>query len=179
MKWIVIVAIIVAALAVVAGVVALIGSRLSQSHVASREVRLPVSPDAVWQTITDVERYATWRKGVSRVERLPDRAGKMTWVEHARGDRVTFTVDRAEPPRLFVVRIADPDLPFGGAWTYEISPEAGGSRLKITERGEIYNPIFRFMARFVLGYEATMASYLSALEQKLARENAPRAAASR
>jgi hypothetical protein len=77
------------------------------------------------------------------------------------------------------VRIADPDLPFGGTWTYDITPDADGSRLKITEHGEVYNPIFRFMARCVFGHERTMKAYLSALEKKLASESAPRAAASR
>ena len=65
-------------------------------------------------------------------------------------------------------RIADPDLPFGGTWTYEITPDGGGSRLTITEDGEIYNPLFRFMARFVFGYEGTIASYMSSLEKRLA-----------
>jgi uncharacterized protein YndB with AHSA1/START domain len=179
MKWVLIVGIVIAALIVVVGIVALIGSRLPQSHVASREARVPAQADAVWQAVTDVERYGMWRKDVSRIERLPDREGKVTWVEHARGDRITFVVDRAEPPRLLVVRIADPELPFGGTWTYEISPDGSGSRLKITEHGEVYNPIFRFMARFVFGYEGTIAAYLSALEQKFASGAADRAAASR
>jgi hypothetical protein len=168
MKWVLAIGIVIAALVVIVAVVALIGSRIPQSHVASREAWLQASPDAVWRAITDVEQYGTWRKEVSRVERLPDRAGKITWTEHARGDRVTFTVDRAEPSSLFVVRIADPDLPFGGTWTYEVSPHGEGCRLRITEHGEVYNPIFRFMARFVFGYEGTMKAYLSALENKFA-----------
>jgi hypothetical protein len=36
----------------------------------------------------------------------------------------------------------------------------------ITESGEIYNPVFRFMARFVFGYDSTMAGYLGALSRK-------------
>ena len=179
MKWVLIIGVVIATLVAIVGIIALIGSRLPQSHVASRETSLPAPPDAVWQAITDVERYGTWRKDVSRIERLPDRAGKMTWVEHARGDRVTFVVERAEPPSVFVVRIADPDLPFGGTWTYVIAPDGTGSRVKITEQGEVYNPIFRFMARFVFGYEATMAAYLSALDRKFATDAVDRAAASR
>jgi len=65
------------------------------------------------------------------------------------------------------VRIADPKLPFGGTWTYEISPLADGSSLlRITEAGEIYNPIYRFAARYVLGYSKTEEQYLSALGAK-------------
>jgi uncharacterized protein YndB with AHSA1/START domain len=166
MKWLFIAGTILAALALVAGIVALIGSRIPRAHARSREARLAAQPEAVWQTITDVDGYSSWRDGVTRVERLPDRAGKTAWIEHGSSGHLTLVVDRAEPPRALVVRIADPDLPFGGTWTYEISPAAGGSVIRITENGEIYNPVFRFMARFVFGYDATMAAYLASLVKK-------------
>jgi hypothetical protein len=71
------------------------------------------------------------------------------------------------PPRRLVTRVADPDLPYGGTWTFELDPQPAGTRLTITERGEIYNPIFRVFARFVFGYAATMERYLDALEARL------------
>ena len=168
MKWLLILGVVVAVIAALAGVIALIGSRLPRAHVASRAAQVTAAPDAVWQAITDVDAFPAWRSDVSRVERLPDRAGKPAWVEHGRNGRIPFTVERAEPPRVLVTRIADPDLPFGGTWTYEIAPAPAGSTVTITEAGEIYNPVFRFMARFVFGYEATMAGYLAALEKKFA-----------
>jgi uncharacterized protein YndB with AHSA1/START domain len=164
MKWILVG---VAALALVAALVALVGSRLPRDHVAAREVRLPVPPEVVWRTITDVDAYPAWRSDVSRVERLPDRNGLPAWVEHGSSGKLTLAIERLEPPKILVVRIADPDLPFGGAWTYEVTPAPGGSVLAITERGEIYNPVFRFMARFVFGYEATLAGYAKAVEARL------------
>ena len=36
---------------------------------------------------------------------------------------------------------------FGGTWTFEVVPMPSGSRLTITERGEIYNVIFRTLSR--------------------------------
>ncbi|MCZ6857779.1 MAG: hypothetical protein O7F70_07230, partial [Gemmatimonadetes bacterium] len=65
-----------------------------------------------------------------------------------------------------VMRIADDRLPFGGTWTYEIHEEAGGSRITITEDGEIYSPFFRVMSRFFLGYHGTQESYLTALSER-------------
>ena len=64
------------------------------------------------------------------------------------------------------MRIADPTLPFGGTWTYEIAPADSGSVVTITESGEVKSPIFRFMARFVFGYTSTMDGYLEALGKK-------------
>jgi hypothetical protein len=68
-----------------------------------------------------------------------------------------------------VTRIADPDQPFGGTWTFELTRAGAGTRVTITERGEVYNPIFRFLSRFVFGHTATLESCLLALERKWAR----------
>jgi uncharacterized protein YndB with AHSA1/START domain len=163
MKWLVLVALTIAILLAAA---ALIGAWLPRSHRARREAQLGASPDAVWSAITDIERFPSWRTDVTHAERLPDRAGLPAWVEESGSDRIAFQVERRDPPRLLVTRIADPDLPFGGTWTYEIVPVPGGSRITITENGEIYNPLFRFVARFFLGYERTLASYLGSLQQK-------------
>ena len=43
-----------------------------------------------------------------------------------------------------------------------------GTRVTLTENGEIYNPVFRFMARFVFGYDGTMRTYLDGLEARMA-----------
>jgi hypothetical protein len=72
-----------------------------------------------------------------------------------------------------VVRIADPDLPFGGTWTYELKQEESGTRVTITERGEVYNPIFRFMSRFVFSHTATLERYLAALRARAAQQPRP------
>ena len=66
-----------------------------------------------------------------------------------------------------VTRVADPELPYGGTWTFELEPEGSGTRLTITERGQIHNPIFRVIARFVFGYAATIEGYLDELEARL------------
>jgi uncharacterized protein YndB with AHSA1/START domain len=166
MRWILVIVVTIAAIPALA---ALVGSRLPRSHHASREQTLAASPEAIWIAITDVEAFPSWRD-VKKVHRLPDRDGRPAWVEEGRSGKITLAVERMEAPRLLVGRIADRDLPFGGTWTYELTPVAGGTRLRITEDGEIYNPLFRFMARFIFGYEGTIASYMDALEKRFARE---------
>ncbi len=46
-------------------------------------------------------------------------------------------------------------------------PTGSGSRVTITERGEIYNPIFRTLARFVFGYTSTMETCLEKAKGRL------------
>ena len=164
MRWILIAA---ATIASALAVAALIGWRLPGSHRASHEQMMAATPESIWAAITDVEAFPSWRPDVKTVRRLPDREGRRAWVEDGGSGKITFVVERSDAPRLLVTRIADPDLPFGGTWTYEITPAAQGSRLRITEDGEIYNPLFRFMTRFIFGYEATIASYFTALEARL------------
>ena len=65
-----------------------------------------------------------------------------------------------------VVRIASPDLPFGGTWTLEIAPVIGGADLRVREDGEIHNVFFRFLARFFFGYTSTMETLLRDLGAK-------------
>lgn len=164
MKWLLIVTSVVVAIALL---IAIIGWMLPVAHVATREGSFAAPPDAVWKVITDVDAFPSWRSDVKSVERVPG-TGKTTWIERGGSETMTFTVDVADAPHRLVTRIADPKLPFGGTWTYELSSSsAGGTMLRITEHGEIYNPIFRALARFVFGYESTMISYLDALKKKV------------
>ena len=164
MKWLLLIPVVIG---VLVGIAAFVGSRVPVAHSASRQAYLAAPPETVWHVITDVERFPSWRSDVKRVTWLTDADRRTKWVEEGRSGRLTLVVEREEPPRLLVGRIADRNAPFGGSWTYEILPAAGGSTITITENGEIYNPLFRFMARFVFGYESTLKSYLEALTKKL------------
>lgn len=75
--------------------------------------------------------------------------------------------------RVLVTRIEGKNLPFGGEWIFELSPAPEGCRLNITERGEIYNPVFRFISRFVLGYNGTLDNYLRSVALKFAENTTP------
>ena len=54
-------------------------------------------------------------------------------------------------------------------WTFELAADADGTRVTLTERGEVDNPIFRFLSRFVFGQTGTIDSCLRALEAKFAQ----------
>jgi len=144
-------------------VVAVIGWMLPVKHRASVARVYQATPASLFSLITDVSAFPSWRTGVSRVDTLPDENGHLRWQEVTKnGPPITYVVERAVPDRVLVGRIADPNLPFGGSWTYELTPGAvGQTKLTITEDGEVYNPIFRFVSRFVMGHEATINRYLS------------------
>ena len=161
MKWVLIAA---AVLAAIVAAMFIIGTVLPKGHVASRSSRFKQPPQAIWDAITGPP---DWRPDLRGVEQLPPREGRRWWKETDKhGQIITYESVEESPPARLVTRIADPKLPFGGTWTQEIVPEPGGCVLKITEAGEIYNPIFRFMARFVFGYSGSIEAYLKALHGK-------------
>ena len=154
-----------AGLAVVVLILVVVGAMLPKAHTASRTARIAMPPDALYALLSDVDRYQTWRTDVKSLQRLPDKDGKPAWIEDVGGMKIPLHFERMERPALLVSRI-DGALAFGGSWTYQIAPASGGSDLTITENGEVYNVIFRFMSRFVFGYHATMDAFLKHLQAR-------------
>ena len=158
--------IVVILLAVVVGlglVVVLVGFMLPVKHEATVSAVVPAAPEAVWAVLTDPASYPKWRGDVTSVEMLPADGARAAWREQGKNGAISYTIEQAEPPRRLVTRVTDKGLPFGGSWEYLVSPEGAGSRVRITEHGEVYNPVFRFVSRFIMGHTATASAYLKAL----------------
>ena len=160
------------ALSVAVAAVLLIGRRLPLGHEASHSLRLGRQPQEVWEAITDLDGLGAWRPGLKRAERLPDVDGRARWREYDRHGKITYEVVEAKRPVRFVTRIADVGLPFGGVWTWTVEPTGQGCLVVVTERGEIYNPLFRFVSRYVIGYSATIERTLGALAKHLGEDRA-------
>lgn len=134
----------IASVIAVVGIIGLIGFFLPVNHEAARSAEFNSPPEAIWTLIADPDGYASWWKGAG----------------------VKTAVIESVPPSKLVTKIVD-ETQFGGTWTLEITPSSAGSRLTITERGEIYNVVFRALAKFVFGYTSTMDSFIEALKLKL------------
>ena len=168
MKWMLYV---VLGLGGLIGLVVAVGYALPKGHRASLVATYAAPPAVVFARIADVDRYADWRADVSRIERLPDDAGRVMFREHGRHGPITFRIEQSTAPSRMVTRIADPSLPFGGTWTYELAPTpSGGTTLTITEDGEVYNPIFRVMSKVFFSQTATIEAYQAALGKALERQ---------
>jgi uncharacterized protein YndB with AHSA1/START domain len=161
MKWLLIVAVSLAGLLML---IVVIGALLPQKHRVSRTIALHQPAETVWNLISGPP---TWRADVKNYQELPPHDGHRMWRETDKhGQTITYEAVESVPSRRLVTRIADPKLPFGGAWTYELVPGDNASTLTITEDGEVYNPLFRFVSRFIIGHTATIDAYLKALQQK-------------
>ena len=165
--------IVVGSIALVAAVVAVVGALLPKDHVARRTVVIHQSEDAVWATITDFAASPGWRRDITAVELLPPESGRARFRETSRHGAVLYEVEERTASRRLVTRIADPDLPFGGRWIYELVSEGGGTRVTITEKGEVNNVIFRFLSRVVFGHTTTIDGYLRALGARYGEDLTP------
>lgn len=159
---------LVGALLIIVSIVYGVGSVLPVAHVAAVRGELPATRERVWQTITDWPQYSRWRSDVVEVHVLSARGDSITWVEvDAWGDSLTLATVEVDAPRRLVTRIAQEDAPFGGTWTFELDDDGPGTYLRIVEEGEVYDPIFRFVAAVFIGHTATLDTYLSDLRQHL------------
>jgi uncharacterized protein YndB with AHSA1/START domain len=158
--------IVIVVLGALIALLLVVGWSLPVRHRASRRATYAASPDAVYDALTNVSAFPSWRSKVKSAEVVAPIEGKLTFRERSSDGEILYVVDDATPARRLVTRIADKTLPFGGTWTYELSPEGQGTALRITEDGEVYNPLFRFVSRFVLGHTATIDTYLADLGKK-------------
>lgn len=174
MKWSAIAIIVVlAALAAVT----VIGAFLPREHRAQRAAEFHQQPDAMWAAITDFPAMAGWMPGVSAVVPAEPAPGPLPrWTLRTTEGDMTIEVLEADAPHRLVTRIVEDELPFGGTWTYDISPVDGGSRLVITEDGWISNPLFRFFARYVFGVNRTMDDALRGLGESFGETVLPKEA---
>lgn len=164
MKGILWIGAVLAVLAGLAALVALIGSRLPVRHHGTRKARFRASPEALYAVLAGPP---DWRTGVKAFGVLPEEGGRKRWWEgDDHGHKVAYELVQDAPPRRMAVRLADPGLPFSGTWTFDIAPVEGGSELRVSEDGEIHSSIYRFLARFVVGYTASIETYLRDLGVK-------------
>lgn len=163
--------VILAVIVALFAAVAVVGAILPKGHVVSRSAQFEQPLDVVWQVVSNFSASPSWRSELASVQQLPDNNAHPVWRETYRdGSVVTLETVESIPPRRLVRRIIDSDLPFGGSWTIEIAPTNEDCLVTITEYGEVHNPIFRFLGRFIVGHRVAIDRYLRDLGGKFGEE---------
>jgi hypothetical protein len=158
---------ILAGLIGVIAIVAIVGAMLPKAHTASRAMRFRPQPAVLFGVVSDFAKYPEWRSDVRSMDVQGPVAVGSVIREHGPNGPIAYRIEVFEPPSKIVMRIADDTLAFGGTWTFEVFQNDSGSELVITENGEIYNPFFRFMAKFFFSPYQTIDTYLADLKKKL------------
>lgn len=169
---IVIAASVIGVVVLVFAVMALIGSQLPRAHTASRSIMLRQTRPDVYAVIRDFKSAPSWRSEVKSVEVTETPGQKLRFIEHG-SDDVNYELTEDVPNQRMITQILNTDLGYSGQWTYELTDENGGTRVKITEDGDVSNVFFRFMSRYVFGHTSTMDTYLTALATRFGETAAP------
>src|SRR5262249_1785093 len=136
MKW---VALVVGSLGLLIAIVAVIGSTLPRTHVASRTLTITRAPQDVWPVLARL---------------MSESSDPVDILEN-------------DPPRRLVSKVKDTEKMFGGTWTVTAAAASAGYTITIVEDGWVGNPIFRFVSRYVIGHHATIDGVLKGVAKAL------------
>lgn len=142
-----------------------------RKHVTSRVMQLQAAPERVWEKISNVAEYAEWRDDVMSVDARTDGNGVLTWTEIG-GKSLSYAAVTNEPPHRFTSRITDEDLGYSGEWQFVLTPSGTGTRLVITEHGEVPNPVMRFIGSLI-GHAGSIERYMRHLALSLGERASP------
>lgn len=174
MKTLIVILVIVVAVVVLLGaVMVLVGSRLPKEHTASRSILLHQTPKQVYDVVRDLNNAPAWRSDLKSIEIQNQSDGRIHFRETGSNGSVNYEIAEDVPAQRLVTRILDTDLGYSGKWTYVFTPENGGTRVRITEDGEVSNVVFRFMSRYVFGQTATIDTYLTSLAKRFGEDVTP------
>ncbi len=161
MKWIII---IVVLLILFVSIIYLMGYLMPVKHQSFVESHLPIAPEKLWKILTTPDEYKNWRRGIKELKLIDANH----WSElNSHGDTINYRADWVELNKKLLTIITNNNLPYGGQWEFQIQNTNAGCNLRITENGEVYNPIFRFMSKYVFGHDATLKAYMADLQAKV------------
>lgn len=142
------------------------GQTLPVAHSATGSAVIAAPPAAVYSLVSTPERAPDWRPGVTTVTVHGTSTGRFRWTEDGEWGPMSFEVLDHDAPRRFVSMVVDhPD--FGGTWTWLFEPTEGGTRVTITEDGEVYDPFFRVFTHHG-DAASTLKTVLAALQAHVA-----------
>jgi uncharacterized protein YndB with AHSA1/START domain len=164
---------LVALLVVVALVFFIAGATMPREHRSVVTATFKAVRATVWAAITDYAAMPAWWPAVKsvRIENLPD-GTELTWNKDSHGQEIPFRTGESRVNEKLVRVIAAEkvaSLPFGGTWTFVLTDApGGGTQLTLTEDGFINPPVFRAVAKWFMGLDATQKDFIAHLERRLA-----------
>jgi hypothetical protein len=150
-----------AALALLAILVLLVGWLLPATRDGRAETVIAAPPDRVLAAIAEVEAQPLWRAGLASVTRTSDGWEEVT----SHGERITFVTTDMTTSRIRL-RFAS-DAGYFGQWQAELAPVAGGTRIAVVEQATVPSPVGRILSRILFDPGAFAAMYLSALKARV------------
>src|SRR5580698_8522858 len=169
-----VVGVVVGVIVLAVVVVLIMGAMQPRNHVASATITVNAPQAVVWQRIEDVQTQPNWRDGLTAVKMLPSQDGHTCWEETSSFGKMPLCEVLAAAPSTRIVRIADPNLSYGGLWTYELSPglaptDPNTTIVKITENGFTNGWLFRFVGHYIFHEDTQIKKYEADLQKSIGK----------
>lgn len=162
------VALLVIALAFV--VMLVLGAMQPRAHTATVAAVITAPQAVVWQRIEDTAQQPTWRSGLNAVQPLPPQNGHTCWMEIQKMGKMPLCEVLTAAPATRIVAIADPKLPFGGTWTYELTAvDPTTTRISITENGTTGPLLYRFIGHYLFHEDTMIKQYEADLQKSVGK----------
>ena len=160
--------------------ISILGRILPGDFAATVETTLPHAPQAVWDAIADFKRHPLaggMARGVE-VEEPDEGTNGPQWVEDIGSSNVRIRTKSADAPTALVRTMEDLVVPMTATWTYTLTPDGEGTRLKLESKtrvdlGTWHAPIFRVLIRLFNGVEKGVRHYVARLKQSLEKASHP------
>jgi hypothetical protein len=147
-------------------VMAMIGAGLPQHHVLTRRKSFAAPPERVWSALLSIRQLPVDRSDLRAVDQGTATAPPST-IEVV-GSPVAITFDTFRPPRLLVVRTSEPDVAYGGTWTFELEMETAQiTKVTVTEEAEVRGRLLRFAVRTFSLDDSLIEGVFRAIKRKL------------
>ena len=139
------------------GIVSL-GLALPATREGRAEALIAAPPDRLAALILDAPGQTAWRSGLGRIETTATGWREVT----DRGETIDFTLADPGPARIALAMRSDRG--WSGGWVATLTAEGDMTRIAVTERATVPNPLFRLIARLMFDPEAFAARYLAELK---------------
>ena len=147
-------------------VMAMVGAGLPQRHILTRRKSFAAPPERVWSALLSIRQLPVDRSDLRAVDQGTATAPPSA-IEVV-GTPVAITFDTFRPPRLLVVRTSEPDVAYGGTWTFEIELETSQiTKVTVTEEAEVRGRLLRFAVRTFGLDDALIEGVFRAVKRKL------------
>ena len=147
-------------------VMAMVGAGLPQQHVLTRRKSFAAPPERVWSALLSIRQLPVDRSDMRAVDQgvatTPPTAIEVV------GTPVGITIETFRPPRTLVVRTSEPDVAYGGTWTFELELETSQiTKLTVTEEAVVRGRLVRFAVRTFGLDDALIEGVFRAVKRKL------------
>lgn len=125
---------------------------------------LAMDAETLYATIADPEKQAEWRPGVTRGEVVETDPDGPVVIMHTGDTKMTLRREAATPYSVVVWTVVPSRKQvFEGAWTYALAPVEGGTRLSVTEQGNLASPFARAATQAFFGLDTYSKANLRSL----------------